>query len=62
MTEITSEELSINRPSKRVYDFLNDLRNYENLMPSDDMHYIEIYNAGGDVDLTGWVVSHLNGG
>jgi carbon monoxide dehydrogenase subunit G len=35
MTEISSEELSINRSSDRVYNFLNDLRNYENLMPSD---------------------------
>ena len=34
MTEIQSDNLSINRDAQKVYDFLSDLRNYENLMPS----------------------------
>ena len=37
MTEIPSEELIINRSATQVYQFLNDLRNYENLMPASDV-------------------------
>ncbi|MFT5724424.1 MAG: carbon monoxide dehydrogenase subunit G [Bacteroidia bacterium] len=37
MTEINSDELKIDRNPEAVYAFLNDLRNYENLMPTNDV-------------------------
>ncbi len=35
MTEILSEEISIDRSAEKVFLFLKDLRNFENLMPED---------------------------
>lgn len=35
MTEISSEEIQISRSAEKVFNFLKDLRNFKNLMPSD---------------------------
>lgn len=53
MTEIPSEELIINRSASQVYQFLNDLRNYENLMPASDVSDFSASEDKAELSLKG---------
>lgn len=53
MTEIQSDKLSINRNAQKIYDFLSDLRNYENLMPSSDVSDFNATKEKAELSLKG---------
>jgi len=40
-TEINSDQLKIARSANKVYEFLTDLRNYQNLLPEDETRDVE---------------------
>ncbi len=53
MTEISSEELKIKRSPSKVFDFLSDLRNYENLMPASEVSDFKASNDKAELSLKG---------
>jgi carbon monoxide dehydrogenase subunit G len=53
MTEIQSESLRIERNSEQVFAFLSDLRNYEKLMPSDDVSDFKATPEKAELSLKG---------
>jgi carbon monoxide dehydrogenase subunit G len=53
MTEIQSEALSIDRNAEQVFAFLNDMRNYENLMPSSDVSDFSATEDKAELSLKG---------
>ena len=58
MTEIQSEALKIARSADQVFAFLKDMRNYENLMPSNDVSDFSATEQQADLSLKG--LGHFN--
>lgn len=53
MTEIKSEALNIARNADQVFAFLKDMRNYENLMPSNDVSEFNATEEQASLSLKG---------